>query len=81
MTSTLKCDFIRNCVNLTVNIPHNEGIEAHMEEWDSRTTHHLSTEPLRKLLEHVRKLNNFMFNGITYIQISGTAMGTKKAPS
>lgn len=64
-----------------MNIPHNEGIEAHMEEWDSRTIHHLSTEPLRKLLEHILKLNNFMFNGEHEIQISGTAMGTKKAPS
>lgn len=38
-------------------------------------------ESLLKLLEHVLKLNNAMFNGEHYIQISGTAMGTKMAPS
>jgi hypothetical protein len=31
--------------------------------------------------KHVLKLNNFMFNNEHYIQVSGTAMGTKVAPS
>ncbi|XP_078312786.1 uncharacterized protein LOC144619236 [Crassostrea virginica] len=42
-----------------------------------------STESLTKLLEHILKCNNFMFNGehYMYLQINGTAMGTKMAPS
>ncbi|XP_065925150.1 uncharacterized protein [Magallana gigas] len=67
--------------SLYTNIPHVEGIEACKEIWDSRTIQQPSTESLLKLLEHVLKLNNFMFNGEHYIQISGTAMGTKMAPS
>lgn len=67
--------------SLYTNIPHDEGIEACREVWDSRTIQQPSTESLLKLLEHVLKLNNFMFNGEHYIQISGTAMGTKMAPS
>ena len=67
--------------SLYTNIPHDEGIEACREVWDSKTIQHPSTESLLKLLEHVLKLNNFMFNGEHYIQISGTAMGTKMAPS
>eukprot|EP00105_Crassostrea_gigas_P005310 XP_011418863.1 PREDICTED: uncharacterized protein LOC105322042 [Crassostrea gigas] len=67
--------------SLYTNIPHDEGIEACREVWDSRAIQQPSTESLLKLLEHVLKLNNFMFNGEHYIQISGTAMGTKMAPS
>jgi hypothetical protein len=40
-----------------------------------------SNESLIQLLEHVLKFNNFMFNGEHFLQISGTAMGTKMAPS
>ena len=46
-----------------------------------RVSQHPSTESLVQLLEHVLKFNNFMFNGEHYLQISGTAMGTKMAPS
>jgi hypothetical protein len=67
--------------SLYTNIPHDEGIEACREVWDSRTIQRPFTESLLKLLEHVLKLNNFMFNCEHYIQISGTAMGTKMAPS
>lgn len=65
----------------TTNIPHDEGIKACWEVWDRRTIQQLSTESLLKLLEHVLKLNNFMFNGEHYKQIRSTAMGTKMAPS
>ena len=67
--------------SLYTNIPHNEGIEACREVWESRETKRPPTESLVKLLEHVLKFNNFMFNGEHYLQISGTAMGTKMAPS
>eukprot|EP00105_Crassostrea_gigas_P014468 XP_011431136.1 PREDICTED: uncharacterized protein LOC105330902 [Crassostrea gigas] len=49
--------------SLYTNIPHDEGIEAHREVWDSRTIQQPSTESLLKLLGHVLKLNSIMFNG------------------
>ncbi|XP_055997948.1 uncharacterized protein LOC130047308 [Ostrea edulis] len=67
--------------SLYTNIPHDEGIEACREVWENRTIKCPSTESLIKLLEHVLRMNNFMFNGKHYLQISGTAMGTKMAPS
>ena len=33
------------------------------------------------LLEHILKKNYFTFNNETYLQISGTAMGTRCAPN
>ena len=39
------------------------------------------TQILIKLLTLVLKCNNFEFNGKCYLQIQGTAMGTKMAPS
>ena len=67
--------------SLYTNIPHQEGIEACREVWETKTTPKPSTKFLVQLLEHVLKFNNFMFNGEHYLQISGTAMGTKMAPS
>ena len=67
--------------SLYTNIPHDEGVEACRVAWDSREIKQPPTESLVKLLQHVLKLNNFMFNGEHYMQISGTAMGTKMAPS
>ena len=34
-----------------------------------------------KMLEMVLKKNNFQFNGNHYLQVGGTAIGTKAAPS
>jgi hypothetical protein len=67
--------------SLYTNIPNDEGIEACREVWDSRAIKLPSTKSLVKLLEHVLKLNNFMFNDENYLQVSGTAMGTKIVPS
>jgi hypothetical protein len=39
------------------------------------------TECLVQLLTLVLKHNNFTFNGEHFLQINGTAMGTKMAPS
>jgi hypothetical protein len=39
-----------------------------------------TNESLIKLLDLVLTKNNFMFNGQNYVQVSGTAMGTKLAP-
>ena len=69
--------------SLYTNIPNAEGIEA------ARTTlngsrSHPGVKPtnvsLIALLELVLKRNNFQFNGNNYLQVGGTAMGTKLAP-
>ena len=68
-------------VSLYTNIPHEEGIEACREAWDSRENPTIPTSYLVELLTHVLKLNNFEFNGEHYLQVNGTAMGTRMAPS
>ena len=68
-------------VSLYTNIPHEEGIEACREVWDTRQSPTIPTRHLVELLTHVLKLNNFEFNGEHYLQVNGTAMGTKMAPS
>ena len=40
-----------------------------------------SNESITHLLEHVLYMNNFDFNDKHYLQVGGTAMGTKVAPS
>ncbi|XP_061170907.1 uncharacterized protein LOC133180383 [Saccostrea echinata] len=67
--------------SLYTYIPHDEGIEACREVWDSRSIQIPSIESLAKLLEHVLKYNNFVFNGGYYLQVNGTAMCPKMAPS
>ncbi len=39
-----------------------------------------STSALIKLMRLVLEKNNFQFNGVNYLQIAGTAMGTRMAP-
>ncbi|XP_061186995.1 uncharacterized protein LOC133195147 [Saccostrea echinata] len=60
--------------SLYTNIPHNEGIEACREVWDSRSIQIPSTESLAKLLEYVLKYDNFMFNGEHLLQVNDTTM-------
>ena len=67
--------------SLYTNIPHDDGIEACKEVWDTRITLIPPTECLVQLLTLVLKCNNFIFNDIHYLQVNGTAMGTKMAPS
>ncbi len=63
------------------NIPHNDGIEACREAWDQRTVKEPPTECLVHLFTLVLKHSIFTFNGEHLLQINGTAMGTKMAPS
>ncbi|XP_071124035.1 uncharacterized protein [Mytilus edulis] len=67
--------------SLYTNIPHDDGIQSCREIWDSRNILEPPTECLVQLLTLVLKCNNFTFNGDHYLQINGTAMGTKMAPS
>ena len=67
--------------SLYTNITHQDGIQACEEVWETRTNKDPPTETLIKLLTLVLKCNNFEFNGKRYLQVQGTAMGTKMAPA
>ena len=72
-----------NITSLYTNIPHNEGFQSPKEMLaiykppDSLPHNSYIIE----LLELVLTNNHFEFNGKHYHQMSGTAMGTKLAPS
>ena len=65
--------------SLYTNIPHKEGIEAVKQSLQKRPTTTPSTVILT-FLNLILTLNNFVFNGINYLQTKGCAMGTKCTP-
>ena len=69
--------------SLYTNIPNLERLNAVYDALGS--SRHESLKPsnlsLMELLNHVLTLNNFQFNGENYLQLGGTAMGTRVAPS
>ena len=69
--------------SLYTNIPNAEGVSACRRMLDRTTNRNteLSTSAIAHLLEHVLYMNNFDFNNKHYLQVGGTAMGTKVAPS
>ena len=67
--------------SLYTNISHDDGIAACRKICKQRTVQEPSTECLIEMLTLVLKNNNFTFDGNHYLQINGTAMGTKVAPS
>ena len=69
--------------SLYTNIPNKEGVEATHQALltDSGLVNNPSNLSLAELLWLVLTLNNFRFNGTDYLQIGGTAMGTRLAPS
>jgi len=68
-------------VSLYTNIPHEDGIEAYREAWNTRETMDPPDKSLVDLLTLVLKCNIFEFNGDHYLQVQGTTMGTKMALS
>ncbi|XP_039261676.2 uncharacterized protein LOC120337843 [Styela clava] len=67
-------------VSLYTNIPHNDGIEA-MEKYLNRFSEDKQEIPwIAKAANLVLTNNNFVFDDQHYLQIQGTAMGTKLAP-
>jgi hypothetical protein len=68
--------------SLYTNIPHMDGKRAVAKQLSQhRGQFNMpSNQSLIKLLDLVLTKNNFIFNGQNYLQISGTAMGTKMAP-
>ena len=72
--------------SLYTNIPHNDGIQNVLHYLknnpDSYTQPEQPTpEVLAELIDIVLKNNVFEFNNEYYLQIQGTAMGTKMAPA
>ena len=63
------------------SIPHDAGLQALAEKLEEREAKTVPTEDLVEMADFVLKNNFFEFNGEIKQQISGTAMGTKFAPT
>ena len=68
-------------VVLYPNIPHDEGLEALRQTLNKRSNPVIPTDHIVDLAELVLKNNNFEFDGIHFLQKSGTAIGTRMAPA
>ena len=67
--------------SLYTNIPHKDGIVAartYLRQRPDATPH---TFVLLKLIRFILQRNCFTFNGRFFLQVQGTAMGTKMAPN
>jgi len=64
-----------------INIPHEEGIPTVCRAYDEfhRNNPPIPTKYLREMLTLILKEHSFQYNGNDYLQIYGTAMGTKMA--
>ena len=67
--------------SMYTNIPIDEGIEAFRIELDKREDQTIPTEFLIRLLRLVLENNIFEFNKEFWLQLLGTAMGTRVAPT
>ena len=67
--------------SLYTNIPHSEGIEAFWAALNTRQVLQPPTEDLIHLIKLILTKTGFVFEGEYYLQIHGTAMGTRMAPS
>ena len=67
--------------SLSPSIPHNIGLKALREVLDKREHKKIPTEELVQMAEFVLKNIFFEFNDKIQQQISGTAIGTKYAPT
>jgi hypothetical protein len=69
--------------SLYTNIPNMEGIRACQKQLDQhrQNTECLTNNNILRLLDFVLSKNNFDFDDKHYLQIGGTAMGTRVAPS
>ena len=66
---------------LYTNIPHEDGIHKVKEFLKKHDAPQAELILVETLLEHILKKNYFEFNNEYYLQISGTAMGTRCAPN
>ena len=67
--------------SLYTNIPHVEGIVACIEALNTRETQSPPTADLAELISEILNKNAFVFGEQHYLQVHGTAMGTRIAPS
>ena len=69
--------------SLNTNIPNDEGLRAALLALEQHRRGAVKPTNLSiiKLLNLVLKRNNFQFNGNNFLQVGGTAIGTKAAPS
>ena len=69
--------------SLYTNIPNDLGIQACREPLEVYRSgaKNPSNSSIIELLEMVLTMNNFDFNGLHFLQVGGTAMGTHLAPS
>ena len=67
--------------SLYTNIPHKEGINACEQFLHTSSNKTIPTSTLCDLIRMILTMNNFAFNDNHYLQIHGTAMGTKMALS
>ena len=65
---------------LFTNIPQDEGLECTRQALDERNNPEVPTGFILRLLEIVLKYNIFEFNSKLFMQIVGTAMGSRPAP-
>ena len=63
------------------SIPHETGLKALREVLDKRQQHTIPNSELITMADFVLKNNYFEFNGQIKQYISGTAIGTKFAPT
>ena len=68
-------------VGLYPNIPHEAGLKALKEALDKRKNRNIPTNDFIRMTEFVLKHNYFEFTDQVKQQISGTAIGTKFAPT
>ena len=69
-------------VNMYNTIPHTEGISACRQALQSLSNYkRTEINGICSLLKLVLTLNNFSFDEVHYLQLTGTAMGTPVAPS
>ncbi len=79
--------FTGNCILVTMdvtslysNIPNGDGLRA-IANLIRGKEHLIPNYDILKLLEMVLHKNNLEFNGENYLQVGGTTMGTKVAPT
>ncbi len=73
---------IADVQSLYTKIPHDEGKKAAEKAFNARDPNtNPPTSSLLDLLDIVLKCNNFDFNGKHFLQVNGTAMGTRVAPT
>ena len=63
-----------------MNIPHNEGMEAYWAVLNARAIQQPPTKDLVGLVELILTKDNFSFSQEHYLQLHGTAMGTRMTP-